>query len=89
MIVDYDGRILSQADPGPGEKVVVAPINIQALRDEKTRRLGHDTVTHSRSGLYTYLSSESLEPAKGDITIESLKKRILYAKDKNSQKKTD
>ncbi|RPG51995.1 MAG: nitrilase [Gammaproteobacteria bacterium TMED1] len=89
MIVDYDGRILSQADPGPGEKVVVAPINIQALRDEKARRLGHDTITHSRSGLYTYLSSESLEPAKGDITIESLKKRILYAKEKNSQKKTD
>ncbi|OLC44760.1 MAG: hypothetical protein AUH43_17880 [Acidobacteria bacterium 13_1_40CM_65_14] len=24
MIVDYDGRILAQADPGPGEKVVVA-----------------------------------------------------------------
>jgi len=89
MIVDYDGRILSQADPGPGEKIVVAPINIQALRDEKARRLGHDTITHSRSGLYTYLSSESLEPAKGDITIESLKKRILYAKEKNSQKKTD
>src|SRR5213079_1356943 len=26
MVVDYDGRILAQADPGPGEKVVVAPI---------------------------------------------------------------
>ena len=37
MIVDYDGRILSQADPGPGEKVVVAPISVQALRDERER----------------------------------------------------
>src|SRR5262249_59538071 len=24
MLVDYDGRILAQADPGPGEKIVVA-----------------------------------------------------------------
>ena len=23
MVVDYDGRILAQADPGPGEKIVV------------------------------------------------------------------
>ena len=25
MVVDYDGRILAQADPGPGEKIVVGP----------------------------------------------------------------
>ena len=25
MIVDFDGRILAQADPGPGEKIVVGP----------------------------------------------------------------
>ena len=34
MVVDYDGRILAQADPGPGEKIVVAPIDIDALRRE-------------------------------------------------------
>ena len=89
MIVDYDGRILSQADPGPGEKVVVAPISVQALRDERERRLGHDTITHSRNGLYTHLSSERLQPAKENITIASLKERILEAKGRNSQKKTD
>ena len=35
MIVDYDGRILSQADPGPGEKIVVGPIDLAALRAER------------------------------------------------------
>ena len=30
MIVDFDGRILAQADPGPGEKIVVAPIDLAA-----------------------------------------------------------
>ena len=38
MVVDYDGRILAQADPGPGERIVVAPIDIDALRDERERR---------------------------------------------------
>ena len=32
-----DGRILARADPGPGEKVVVAPIDIARLRDERDR----------------------------------------------------
>ena len=85
MIVDYDGRILAQADPGPGEKVVVAPINIQVLRNERERRLGHDTITHSRSSLYTYLASERLKPAREDINIKSLKDRIRNAKQKGSQ----
>ncbi len=30
MIVDFDGRILAQADPGPGEKIVVGPIDLAA-----------------------------------------------------------
>jgi predicted amidohydrolase len=28
MIVDYDGRILAQADPGPGERITVGPIDL-------------------------------------------------------------
>ena len=31
MVVDYDGRILAQVDPGPGEKIVVGPIDLAAL----------------------------------------------------------
>jgi predicted amidohydrolase len=52
MIVDYDGRILAQADPGPGEKIVVASIDIGALRAERERRLGHHMLAHMRSQAY-------------------------------------
>ena len=81
MIVDYDGRILSQADPGPGEKVVVAPIDINRLRNERERRSGHDMRAHLRPEIHDYLRRSRLEPA-GDNTIdgESLRKRIAQAK---------
>src|SRR5262249_4120101 len=50
MVVDYDGRILAQADPGPGEKIVVAPIDLAALRAERERRSGHHQLGHLASG---------------------------------------
>ena len=53
MVVDYDGRILAQADPGPGEKIVVGPIDIAALRAERERRIGHHMLAHRRSEAYT------------------------------------
>jgi predicted amidohydrolase len=53
MIVDYDGRILAQADPGPGEKIVVGPIDIAALRAERERRRGHHMLAHLRTEAYT------------------------------------
>jgi hypothetical protein len=49
MIVDYDGRVLSQADAGPGEKIVVASVDIAALRAERERRSGHHMLAHLRS----------------------------------------
>jgi len=52
MIVDYDGRILSQAEPGPGERIVVGPIDIPALRAERVRRAGHHMLSHLRTELY-------------------------------------
>lgn len=52
MVVDFDGRILSQADPGPGEKVVVAEIDIEALREARARRLGHNPFAHLRREAY-------------------------------------
>lgn len=83
MVVDYDGRILAQADPGPGEKVVVAPINIEALRAERSRRVGHDTRAHYRAGIHGYAAEEYLErPGSETITIESLRGRIATAKRK-------
>lgn len=83
MIVDYDGRIVAQADPGPGEKIVVAPIDLDTLRAERRRRIGHDLRAHLRSGLHTYLQRDWLEPsAGGGIDVESLRRRIARAKTK-------
>ena len=55
MVVDYDGRILAQADPGPGEKIVVGPIDLAALRAERLRRRGHHFLSHLRADAYTDL----------------------------------
>ena len=52
MIVDYDGRILAQADPGPFEKVVVAPIDIPSLRHARDTRRGHQMLTDMRPNAY-------------------------------------
>lgn len=83
MVVDYDGRILAQADPGPGEKVVVAPIDIAALRRERQRRAGHDMRAHLRAGLHHYSRREYLAPAGNEaISIDSLNRRIAAAKER-------
>lgn len=52
MIVDFDGRILAQAEPGPGERIVVGPIDVAALRAERQRRRGHHMLAHLRTELY-------------------------------------
>ncbi len=64
MVLDFDGRILAQADPGPGEKVVVGPIDLAALRQERQRRTGHDMRAHLRSEIHTYLSQPHFAPAR-------------------------
>jgi predicted amidohydrolase len=53
MLVDFDGRILAQADPGPGEKIVVGPVDLAALRHERGRRRGHHMLSHLRTEAYT------------------------------------
>ena len=82
MVVDYDGRILAQADPGPGEKVVVAPINIDMLRQERKRRIGHDMRAHYRAEIHDYAQATRLAPANHQeaISIEGLNERIRQAK---------
>lgn len=52
MVVDFDGRILAQADPGPGEKIVVSEVDIGTLRHIRKRRAGHHTLAHLRSEAY-------------------------------------
>jgi predicted amidohydrolase len=82
MVVDYDGRILAQAEAGPGEKVVVAPIDMHTLRAERARRLGHDMRTHLRSEIHGYLDRGYLAPAGGGqpLSKESIETRIRAAR---------
>ena len=81
MLVDYDGRIMAQADPGPGEKVIVGPVNVPALRHERERRAGHDMRSHFRSEIHTYYRQPWLAPGGAERhSSESLGKRILDAK---------
>ena len=52
MVVDYEGRILAQVDPGPATRIVVAPIDIDALRHERSVRRGHHMPAHLRTEAY-------------------------------------
>jgi predicted amidohydrolase len=62
MIVDHDGRILSQADPGAGDKIVVGPVDLAALRHERLRRRGHHMLSNLRMEAYPYYR-QSVYPA--------------------------
>ncbi len=85
MVVDYDGRVLAQVDPGPHEKIVVAPINIDALRQERQQRIGHDTVAHSRNHAYSYLNQHPGLGVNSEIPhIELSEQRIKNAKNNNN-----
>ena len=52
QIVDFEGRLLADASPGPGERIVVAPIDISALRHERETRRGHHMLAHLRTEAY-------------------------------------
>jgi predicted amidohydrolase len=52
QIVDFDGRLLADATPGPGERIVVAPIDLTALRHERDTRRGHHMLAHLRTEAY-------------------------------------
>ena len=63
QIVDYDGRMLAEASPGPGERIVVAPIDVTALRHERATRRGHHMLAHLRTEAYPVYSEHRYPPA--------------------------
>ena len=84
MVVDFDGRILAQADPGPGEKIVVSEVDIGALRHVRKRRAGHHTLAHLRSEAYPmygqpYYPQGSFS-AEGNHTVAMNEERITEVK---------
>lgn len=65
QIVDFEGRLLADASPGPGERIVVAPIDISALRHERDARRGHSMFAHLRTEAYP-VYQKHLYPPKSD-----------------------
>ncbi len=88
MVVDFDGRILAKASEGPGEKIVVAPVDVSALRHERSVRKGHHLLAHLRTEAYPAYQKHIYPPRTEDESdglsfegnnklIETAKKRIL------------
>jgi len=64
MVVDFDGRIVSQASQGPGERIVIAPIDISSLRHEREMRIGHYMLSHLRTEAYPIYTNHIYPPKK-------------------------
>ena len=86
MVVDFDGRILAEASPGPGERIVVAPIDISALRHERETRIGHDMASHLRTEAYPVYGRHRYPPplarADGEPAFSYERNRRLIAEAK-------
>jgi predicted amidohydrolase len=68
QIVDFDGRMLAEASPGPGERIVVAPIDISALRHERSTRRGHAMLEHLRTEAYPVYRSHVYPPVLAGVS---------------------
>ena len=85
MVVDYDGRLLAQASPGPGERIVVAAINVEMLRYERKIRRAHQMLAHLRTECYPLYRQSFLRGMRGpgeleDLTVTEQELRIDDAK---------
>ena len=89
MVVDFDGRVLAEAPPGPGEKIVFSTIDVGRLRHERSVRAGHQMLAHLRTELYpmyrkpfypagTLSRAEDCTPAMLEKTIHESKERLGY-----------
>jgi predicted amidohydrolase len=86
QVVDFDGRLLAEASPGPGERIVVAPVDISALRHERTSRRGHHMLSHLRTEAYpayknhyyppTDTGSETPSYERNNVLIDQAKLKL-------------
>ena len=86
MIVYYDGRIVAQATPGDGEKIVVGPVDVAMLRTERRQRTAHQMLAHLRSEAHSVYRTPFYPGAtfrnREDFTYEENEARIGKAKKK-------
>jgi predicted amidohydrolase len=90
QIVDFDGRLLAEASPGPGERIVSAPIDISALRHERASRRGHHMLAHLRTEAYPVYhrhqypppmdNEEEISCERNNQLIEEAKRRLENGK---------
>jgi predicted amidohydrolase len=81
QVVDFDGRLLAEASPGPGERIVVAPIDISALRHERATRRGHHMLAHLRTEAYPVYGSHRYPPQRAAVlSVETNNELIEEAK---------
>lgn len=73
QIVDYDGRPVAEASPGPGERIVVGPVDIGAVRHERATRRGHHMLAHLRTEAYPVYGRAQYPPtARGEAHAAAL-----------------
>jgi predicted amidohydrolase len=83
QIVDFDGRLLANASPGPGERIVVAPVDVSAVRHERQTRAGHHMAAHLRTEAYSVYRRQAYPPRRNcevALSYEENLRRIEEAK---------
>ena len=89
QIVDFDGRILAEASPGPGERIVVAPIDVSAVRHERETRIGHHMLAHLRTEAYPVYARHQYPPAGHQPAPASYERNVELIRDaKNAVERT-
>jgi predicted amidohydrolase len=88
QIVDFEGRLLADASPGPGERIIVAPVDISSLRHEREIRRGHSFLAHLRTEAYPVYQTHFYPPKSNEgktksLTYEKNIELIDKAKNKN------
>ena len=89
QVIDYDGRMLAEASPGPGERIVVAPIDLSALRHERETRSGHHMLAHLRTEAYPVYGRHRYPPrldgGDGEPELSYERNRRLIAEAKKAR----
>lgn len=92
QVVDFEGRVLAEASPGPGERIVVAPIDVSALRHERATRAGHHMSAHLRTEAYPVYRASVYPPRVhpgAELTYDENQRRIHAAKSEVARRAAD